>query len=90
MFFWTGDNRAFTFDISDSAESMQSLFSDVQKAFSQTPSCIVNCAGITQDSFLLKMPEKDFDQVIQVNLKVTLILCISSCVKILELYYCLV
>lgn len=64
-----GDNRAFTFDISDSAESMQSLFSDVQKAFSQTPSCIVNCAGITQDSFLLKMPEKDFDQVIQVNLK---------------------
>jgi len=66
----TGDNRAFTQDISDSAESMQNLFSDVQKAFCQTPCCIVNCAGVTQDSLLLKMDENDFDQVIRVNLKV--------------------
>jgi len=58
-------------DISESAESMQNLFSDVQKAFSQTPSCIVNCAGTTRDSFLLKMDEKDFDEVIRVNLKVS-------------------
>jgi len=50
---------------------MQNLFSDVQKAFKgQTPCCIVNCAGITLDSLLLKMDEKDFDQVVQVNLKV--------------------
>jgi len=52
---------------------MQSLFNDVQKAFSQTPCCVVNCAGITQDSLLLKMDEKDFDQVVQVNLKVSCI-----------------
>lgn len=64
-----GDNRAFSQDISDSAESMQTLFGDVQKAFCQTPCCIVNCAGITQDSLLLKMDENDFDQVIRVNLK---------------------
>ena len=79
MCFWTGDNRAFTVDISESAESMQNLFSDVQKAFSQTPSCIVNCAGITQDSFLLKMDEKDFDQVVQVNLKVSGVSLFVSC-----------
>jgi len=69
--FLIGDTRAFTQDISESAESMQNLFSDVQKAFSQTPCCIVNCAGVTQDSLLLKMDESDFDQVIRVNLKVT-------------------
>jgi len=77
--FWTGDNRAFTLDISESAESMQNLFSDVQKAFSQTPSCIVNCAGITRDSFLLKMDENDFDQVVQVNLKVSGVSFFVSC-----------
>ena len=67
-----GENRAFTLDIAHSAESMQSLFNDVQKAFKgQTPCCIVNCAGITRDSFLLKMDENDFDEVIHVNLKVS-------------------
>ena len=50
---------------------MQNLFGDVQKAFSQAPCCIVNCAGITQDSLLLKMEERDFDQVVLVNLKVS-------------------
>ena len=65
----TGDNRIFAIDISDSAESMKNLFNDVYKAFSQTPCCIVNCAGISQDSLLLRMEEKDFDQVVQVNLK---------------------
>jgi len=49
---------------------MQTLFSDVQKAFCQAPCCIVNCAGLTQDSLLLRMDENDFDQVIRVNLKV--------------------
>ena len=83
--FWTGDKRAFTLDISDSAESIQNLFTDVQKTFCQTPSCIINCAGITQDSLLLKMTENDFDQVIQVNLKVV-ILFISCCVSLLDSY----
>jgi len=69
--FLSGDTRAFTQDISDSAESVQNLFIDVAKTFCQTPCCIVNCAGVTQDSLLLKMDENDFDQVIQVNLKVT-------------------
>ncbi|VDL70376.1 unnamed protein product [Nippostrongylus brasiliensis] len=33
------------------------------------PSVVVNCAGITKDSTLLKMSEKNFDDVVAVNLK---------------------
>lgn len=40
------------------------------KEYKRTPSIAVNCAGITRDSFLLKMSEEDFKQVIDVNLKV--------------------
>ena len=40
------------------------------KQYKCTPSIMVNCAGITRDSFLLKMSEEDFKQVIDVNLKV--------------------
>ncbi|XP_072531589.1 (3R)-3-hydroxyacyl-CoA dehydrogenase isoform X2 [Salminus brasiliensis] len=40
----------------------------------QPPSICVNAAGITQDEFLLKMTENDFDKVIQVNLKGTFLL----------------
>lgn len=65
-----GDNRGFTVDISQ-ASSVDKLFTDVRKAFNQPPCCIVNCAGITRDSLLLKMDEKDFDAVMQVNLKVS-------------------
>jgi len=83
--FWSGENQAFTLDISHSAESMKNLFNDVQKAFrGQTPCCIVNCAGITQDSLLLKMDEKDFDQVVQVNLKVS----DDSSYQLIDLYVC--
>jgi NAD(P)-dependent dehydrogenase (short-subunit alcohol dehydrogenase family) len=69
----TGDNRIFTADVSQS-ESVNSVFSEVQKAFNQTPCCVVNCAGVTRDSLLLKMDEKDFDLVMRVNLKVGMII----------------
>lgn len=38
--------------------------------FSKPPTIIVNCAGITRDNLLLKLSEEDFDEVIDVNLKV--------------------
>lgn len=69
-----GDNKAFTVDISQSVDAVTTLFNDVNKAFSQIPCCVVNCAGITRDSLLLKMDEKDFDQVLQVNLKGTFLI----------------
>ena len=37
------------------------------------PNISVNCAGITGDSMLLKMTEKDFEKVMNVNLKVNAI-----------------
>lgn len=42
----------------------------LQRRYFQPPSVCVNAAGITQDEFLLKMEEDDFDKVIEVNLKV--------------------
>ncbi len=33
---------------------------------------VVNSAGITKDGFMLKMTEEQFDQVIAVNLKVSM------------------
>lgn len=59
-------------DVSDSAQ-VNNLFKEIQSSFSdfKAPSIVINSAGITRDSFLLKMTEKDFDQVIAVNLKGT-------------------
>ena len=56
-------------DVSN-AGSVATLMKDIEKSFSQTPDCAVNCAGITRDAMLLKMTENDFDQVLNVNLKV--------------------
>ena len=54
-------------DVSKSA-SVTSLRAAVLAA-SPAPSIVVNCAGITKDSTLLKMNEQQFDDVIAVNLK---------------------
>ncbi|XP_014087547.1 (3R)-3-hydroxyacyl-CoA dehydrogenase [Bactrocera oleae] len=39
--------------------------------FKQPPSIVVNSAGITRDGYLLKLTEKDYDDVYKVNLKGT-------------------
>lgn len=58
-------------DVSESAQ-VNNLLSEIKHNYSnQVPSILVNSAGITRDSFLLKMSEKQFDQVISVNLKGT-------------------
>lgn len=38
--------------------------------YKKPPSIVINCAGITRDNFLLKLSEEDFNEVIDVNLKV--------------------
>ena len=45
----------------------------------------MNCAGITSDQFLLKMDDKDFDKVIDINLKVTKKHCIVQ-MFVIEFY----
>lgn len=59
-------------DVSDSKQ-VNDLFSNLKSKhpIHKVPSVVVNSAGITRDSFFLKMSEKDFDQVISVNLKGT-------------------
>lgn len=56
-------------DVAQSA-SIKNALKSVVGVFKKSPSIIVNCAGITRDNFLLKLSEADFDEVIDVNLKV--------------------
>lgn len=62
---------AFEVDVS-SSEQVQSLFGSLSRSFSGSSplSVVVNSAGITRDSLLLKQREEEFDEVIDVNLKV--------------------
>ncbi|XP_046875196.1 estradiol 17-beta-dehydrogenase 8 [Hypomesus transpacificus] len=62
------DHMAAAVDVS-SKESVEKLVTSIQCRYFQPPSVCVNAAGITQDDFLLKMEEADFDKVIRVNLK---------------------
>jgi len=54
-----------------SKESVENLVTSIQCRYFQPPSVCVNAAGITQDDFLMRMKEEDFDRVLQVNLKGT-------------------
>lgn len=54
----------------ESSESIKGALKKVLEVFERPPSIIVNSAGITRDNFLLKLSEKDFDEVVNVNLKV--------------------
>lgn len=69
-------------DVAD-PKSIQNLYKAVIEQYRNPPKIIVNSAGITRDNWLLKMSEDDYDNVLNVNLKVTLLLL--SCYEIL--YY---
>ncbi len=57
----------YTVDVS-SYENVQETVERIFKELSKID-ILVNNAGITRDNFLVKMPENDFDAVINVNLK---------------------
>ncbi|CAH1984314.1 unnamed protein product [Acanthoscelides obtectus] len=50
--------------------SVKDCLKKVLDKYRQPPTIIVNSAGITRDNFLLKLSEQDFDEVLDVNLKV--------------------
>ncbi|CAL8299982.1 unnamed protein product [Lota lota] len=54
-----------------SKQSVESLVASIQRRYFQPASVCVNVAGVTQDDFLLRMEEEDFDRVVRVNLKGT-------------------
>jgi 3-oxoacyl-[acyl-carrier protein] reductase len=58
---------AFAADVSNQ-ESVDALFEAVATQLG-TPSVLVNNAGITRDTLLIRMKEEDWDRVIAVNLK---------------------
>jgi 3-oxoacyl-[acyl-carrier protein] reductase len=57
----------FACDVADSA-SVEALMDAVQTQMG-TPQVVVNNAGITKDTLILRMKDEDWDRVIQVNLK---------------------
>ncbi|KAK6195909.1 hypothetical protein SNE40_001238 [Patella caerulea] len=66
-------HAAFEVNVS-SANDVKNLLKDVTSTFSTPPCIAVNSAGITRDNFLLKLDEKSFDEVIDVNLKGTFLI----------------
>jgi 3-oxoacyl-[acyl-carrier protein] reductase len=72
--------NGYACDVSDSA-SVEALFSDVSSDLG-TPSVLVNNAGITKDTLVLRMKEEDWDRVLAVNLKGAF-LCIRAASKLM-------
>lgn len=63
-------HAAFEMDVS-SSDSIAAVLKATIERYQRPPMIVVNSAGITRDNFLAKMPESDFDAVINVNLKGT-------------------
>lgn len=70
------ESQKFSFKIVD-----VSLYEDVQKKVEETVAelgsldILVNCAGITKDTLLMRMSEEQWDKVIDVNLKSAFNMC---------------
>lgn len=62
-----GQATSFACDVS-SVEAVEKLFEDVAEKLG-TVSVLVNNAGITRDTLLIRMKDDDWDQVLNVNLK---------------------
>jgi len=69
-----GENvHYYSCDISDS-DKVNTLFETIVDQFGKID-VLVNNAGIIKDNVIWKMPEEDFDKVIDVNLKGTWLMC---------------
>ncbi|KAK0423672.1 hypothetical protein QR680_008267 [Steinernema hermaphroditum] len=69
-----GAHEAFACDVSKQSD-VKGLVDFVKERFAGgSPQIVVNCAGITQDTTLLKMTESQFDNVVDVNLKGTFLI----------------
>ncbi len=64
---------AFACDVSNT-EDVQKLMDSVAEQMG-TPSVLVNNAGITRDTLMLRMKDDDWDRVIEVNLKGAFLTC---------------
>ncbi|HLO97974.1 MAG TPA: SDR family NAD(P)-dependent oxidoreductase, partial [Fimbriimonas sp.] len=73
-----GGAIGFACDVSN-VESVEQLFIAISEQMG-TPSVLVNNAGITRDTLMLRMKEDDWDRVLDINLKGSF-LCIKTVAK---------
>ena len=82
---WGGSGHfAVECDVS-SPQSVESCYAAALAQLSRPPTLLTNAAGITMDCFIKKMTPEQFDKVLQVNLKVSLVL-VWSYMKIFDEY----
>lgn len=67
------ESSAVEVDVSSLDSVCKALSTCIEK-YKQPPSIVVNSAGITRDRYLLKMEERDYDDVYKVNLKGTFLI----------------
>lgn len=67
--------KAFACNLGDPA-AIEDIFEKIQEEMG-TPAVLVNNAGITRDTLMIRMKDNDWDQVLDVNLKGTF-LCIRA------------
>ncbi|CAG2235858.1 unnamed protein product [Mytilus edulis] len=81
-----GNHQPFIVDVSSSA-SVATLMTDIRDRYMAVPTIAVNSAGITRDTYMLKMKEEMWDEVINVNLKGTFLLnkAVSQSVNIIPI-----
>lgn len=72
-------------NIGDSA-SVEAAFSAVKEQFGE-PQILVNNAGVTKDTLLLRMSEEDWDSVLNVNLKGTFLMCRAAAKTMMKARY---
>lgn len=76
---------SYSCDVSDSVQ-VKLLFNKIKETYPdlKAPNVVVNSAGITRDNILVKMSEKDFDDVIKVNLKGTYLVTQTACRELIS------
>jgi 3-oxoacyl-[acyl-carrier protein] reductase len=62
-----GESRGYACDVSN-AEQVDALIARIAEKMG-TPAVLINNAGITRDTLILRMKDEDWDQVLSVNLK---------------------
>ncbi|EDO43775.1 predicted protein [Nematostella vectensis] len=73
----------FAVNVASSSE-VKDLLQAIHKEYQRAPCILVNSAGIAKDALLLKMKEQDFDDVIDVNLKGTFLMCQTTAKAMVE------
>ena len=67
--FSDNDHMAARINVANSSD-VNAVFQSVKEKYYTPPGIVVNVAGILKDSFLIHTTEEDFQEVLDVNLKV--------------------